>query len=153
MSDELLLGLVAPLVALLSAWLGYRVGNDQTKIERQKLRHDLYDRRMTIVRATMEFIAGIVREGNTDWPKIVEFNRATQESFFLFGAEMHGYLHEMHKKAVGLMSLNQKLHHTNLPIGKERSEAADELAKLSIWFGDQFDEARKKFAKHMSLAE
>jgi len=153
MSNELFIGLLTCLVGLITGLLGYRVGKDQANIERQKLRHNLYDRRMVIVRATMDFIAGIVREGNTDWPKIVEFNRATQESYFLFGEEIHEYLREMHKKAVGLMSLNTKLHHTSLPIGKERTEAADELAKVSIWFGDQFDAARNKFAKHMSLAE
>lgn len=153
MSSELLVGLVTALVGLIGAHWGYCVGKDQANIERQKLRHDLYDRRMTIVRATMEFIAGIVHEGKTDWPRIVEFNRATQESFFLFGSEIHDYLHEMHKKAVDLMALNEKLHHINLPIGKERTEAAHENAKLAIWFGDQFDEARKKFAKHMSLTE
>lgn len=149
MTNELLATLLTALVGL----LGYLVGRYQARTDRLKLRHDLYDRRMALVTATMEFIAGIVREGNTDFPKIVMFNRATQESYFLFGTEVHDYLHEMHKKAVDLMSLNKKLHHTALPIGEERSDAADEVCKLSVWFGDQFDVARRKFAKHMSLVE
>jgi hypothetical protein len=41
----------------------------------------------------------------------------------------------------------------NLPVGEERSRLSHEDGELLKWFDDQFDVAREKFAKHMSLAE
>ena len=75
----------------------------------------------------------------------------TKESYFLFGKEIPEYLESIYKKSVQLDYLHKKLHESNLPVGEERSRAAQESCDLSIWFGDQFETGRKNFEKYLKL--
>lgn len=144
---------IGTMVTVLIALLSYAAGRYQARTERLRLRHELYDRRMKLFRGVMTLLSHILREGKIDLPQIFEFNVATQESYFLFGKDIYEYMRTIHVRAVNLRGLSQKLETSNLPVGEERSRIAKEDSELLKWFDDQFDAAREKFARHLSLAE
>jgi hypothetical protein len=148
-----LLTVCATMLTAAVGLLGYFVGRQQAKTERLRLRHELYDRRMKIFRATMELLVHVVRKSNINLPELLEFNAATNESYFLFGREIYDYLFELHCKAADLDSAHVQLHDSNPVLGEERGKVIKDKTELVKWFGKQFDIAREKFAQHMSLHE
>jgi len=144
---------IGAMITVFVALLGYAAGRYQAKTERLRLRHELYDRRMKLFRGVMVLLSHVLQQGKVDLPQIFEFNAATQESYFLFGKDIYEYMRTLHVRAVDLRTVGQKLAQQSLPVGEERSRLADNESELLKWFGEQFDVAREKFSKHMSLAE
>ena len=140
-------GLLTPLLAIIATYIAWQ----QWRTNHIKLQHDLYDRRLVVYLALMEFLAHISRNASADINSGISFIQKTKESYFLFGKEIPEYLESIYKKSVQLDYLHKKLHESNLPVGEERSRAAQESCDLSIWFGDQFEIGRKKFEKYLKL--
>lgn len=92
-----------------------------------------------------------MREGTADTPQLVTLLQKTRESYFLFGKEISDYITDLYKKGVDLDYHDQQLHHSNLPVGAERTRLAHEKAELSKWLGHQFDPVQRMFAKTLSL--
>jgi len=143
----LLSAALAPITAVVALGIAYR----QYRLEHVKLRQTLYERRLGIFNSAMELLSHIMRDGDIKTGQLFKFLAETTQSYFLLGEEISDYLTELYKKGVDLSTTNQRLHHSNLPVGEERTRLAHENGELLKWFGDQFTVARKKFAKHLAL--
>ena len=123
----------------------------QFQTNRAKLRLDLYERRFRIFDGVRELLSTVYRNDDVTLEDIRKFRVSTNEAVFLFGPEISTYLDELHKRAVDLRSLNDKLHESGLPIGKERTEAAEKKARVLEWLTTQFEESRKRFGKYLDF--
>jgi hypothetical protein len=147
---KLLSAALTPILGLLTAYIAWQ----QWRTNHLKVRHDLYERRLAIYVAVMEFFANIMRSAGASDLEMVTFLQKTRESYFLFGRDIADYLELLYKKSVDLQYQNSMLHEpgASLPIGEERSRLAHEKAELSKWFSAQSVVARDRFSKYMRLA-
>ena len=143
----LLSAALAPITAVVALGIAYR----QYRLEHAKLRQTLYDRRLAVFNSAMELLSVIMRDGNVGMEQLFKVLAETNQSYFLLGEGISEYLTELYNKGVDLHTTNERLHHSSLPAGEERTRLAYENGELLKWFGDQFTVARKKFAKHLAL--
>ena len=143
---NLFAALLTPVIAIVTTYIAIQ----QYRANQLRLRHDLYDRRLTLYIAVAEFIAHVTQSGTADRAQLVTLQK-TRESFFLFGKEVSDYITDMYKKGVDLECYTEQLDHTNLPGGGERTRIAHERAELVKWFGKQYDVIQSLFAKKLSL--
>ena len=138
---------LAALTAVVAIWIAYQ----QFQTSRAKLRLDLYERRFRVFDGVSELLATIYRDADVKLEDIRKFVISTNEATFLFGPDVSSYLDELRTKAIRLRALNDKLHESRLPIGPERSEAAEENARVLEWLIVQFEESRRRFAKYLEF--
>ena len=136
----------------------YELGKNQVEIATgqyaanlNKLRMDLFDRRMKIYEALMKFVATIVQRANITQDDLFEFSRGTKDAVFLFDDEIVKYTKEVYDRGVDVMSINAELE--NLPVGDVRKAAIEKKRDLMIWFSSQFETSKTEFGKFLSLKE
>ncbi len=144
---ELLSAALAPITAIVALGIAYR----QYRLEQTKSRHELYEKRLAIFNSTMKILSIVMRDADVRTSDLFQFLQETNQSYFLLGKEISDYITEIYKKGIALHFQNEKLHHSNLPVGEERTRLADENCGLLKWFGDQMLVAREKFVKHLGL--
>ncbi len=138
---------VLGVIAIYIAWQQWRT-NDL------KCRHDLYERRLAVYLAVMEFLACIMRKTKATDEETISFLQKTRESYFLFGPEIATYLDKIYKRSLELEYHNTMLNDptSHLPVGAERTRLAQEKSAALEWCIAQFEIAREKFAAYMSLS-
>src|SRR5689334_23253843 len=119
--------LATPTIGLLALYIAWQ----QWRTNRLKVRHDLYERRLSLYLAVMEFLVAANANRATDAERHV-FLQKTRESYFLFGPKTSDYLKCLYEKAVDLDCTNSLLHD---PLSKpqsdqERSKLANAKAEL-----------------------
>lgn len=139
-------GLLTPLIAIIATGIAWQ----QWRTNHLKVQHDLYERKLAVYTALMEFLDPIFSDGNVGVSATIAFLRKTRESYFLFGNDIEDYLKLIHDKAIALDALHSQIHESNLPDG-DRSHLIDERTQLKMWFNKQPLVARDKFAKHLKL--
>ena len=139
---------IAVLLAYI-AYQNYRINLSNSRVQKDKLRLDLFDRRHRIFRACQELFSTVVRDGTLTQVELFKFSADSSDSEFLFGSEIKDYINEIYKKGCKLIYLRERLDSRSLGIGEERSKLAHENSELLGWFGDQFDISRNKFRKYL----
>lgn len=138
---------LAPITAVATIYIAFR----QYHLERLKERRELYEKRLAIFNSTMQLLSHIFRYSVADDGTLYKFVADTIESEFLLGKDIRDYLWNLYLKGIELQELREKLYESNLPDGEERTRVARAKADLLVWYGNQFEVAREKFAKHLSL--
>jgi hypothetical protein len=98
------------------AWNTLRIAHQQKEIAEQqaltarnKLRLDLFDRRLPIYEAAMILADTVVRKGDISFEETQEFRMATKSVRFLFNQELHDYCDELRKQAMMVFGGQQKI--------------------------------------------
>jgi hypothetical protein len=154
MNWENAMKLVAFLQAMLTptiAALTVVIAVAQYRLAKAKHQHELYERRSAVYKATMKFIAQVTSGGNAKLDELQTFLRDTSEASFLFkkrAKQIQAFLAELYKQGVDLHTTNTLLESKRDP---QHEKHADKMHNLLFWFGKQFDECRRLFAKDLSL--
>jgi hypothetical protein len=144
---ELLTALLTPVIAVVATMIAIF----QYRTERQRWRLDMFDKRYPIYLATMNYIASVVQKGDMTDQDLQKFNLDTRDGSLLFGSEVEHYLHLLRTRGVDLRTHGKLME--PLPVGDVRSEHAQKICDLNIWFGDQFTEARRIFSQYIQITE
>ena len=96
--------IVSVTVAAFTIWIAFRqvaIARQQTKLAREKLKHDLYDRRYAVYLAFEKMLRVSMgqREAGEEEQTVLDANIAAHQSLFLFNPEMRTYLIDLNQVA------------------------------------------------------
>ncbi len=111
---------------------------------------DLYDRRMVIYRRTRDFLSQVVGNASCSLQDAFSFAADTHEAQFIFDAKFAAYLQKIYEHALHLHMTETLLN--QLPVGEERSEAAQEEHENLLWLYDQGAELAKRAHPFLRLS-
>lgn len=142
-------GLLTPIIAIVVAYIAYQ----QHKTNRDKLRLDLYDRRLKVFEGLMVLLSAIFKKGMCNDQERDQFQRATVEGSFLFDKDIASYLDTIHKKTLELGTIRAALKLNSLPRGDKRNQMVEKESQLFDWFMGQFEVSKEKFARYLSFRQ
>ena len=140
----ILSALLTPLIAIITAFIAYQ----QHKNARLKLKHDLYDKRLSIFKIAVQFASAIWRSSGITSNIIKNFTLDITESYFLFEEDMFDYLISLRDRANRLLEIEETIKYGKAEDREKLLAEADELRKS---FGRERPVLRKKFAKYLDL--
>jgi len=113
----------------------------------------VYERRLPIYRATIEFVRYVVGDLSPEYRQIIQFSRDTEEALFLFDEEIAQYLTELSSRAVRLravMKMREAAVTYNREAGNLESWLTEETS-LATWFTAQYDVTRRLLTPFLRL--
>lgn len=138
--------LLVPMVAVFGAFIAYR----QWRTAQNKLKLDLFDRRLVVYEAARDYISSVMTSGKTTQEKEFEFLTGTRGAKWLFDDEIVQYLdEELWHKICALGCLQSEL--DGMPAGEERTKKIHAQADLKKWFVSQMKILDGKFASYLTL--
>lgn len=123
----------------------------QVRIAREKLRHDLYDRRFAIYMAFHELLVAILEKTDVD-PELRKANAARTHSPFLLNAKVADYLEKLHAEAFRINATNKLVFEPSL-LPPERIQMAAQLGTDKLAFADRITELVKEFEPFLKLRD
>jgi hypothetical protein len=130
------------------------IAHGQWRINKDKLKLDLYDRRLAVYEATMKFVLGLSGNAVVDADKMRQYLVATRQATFLFDdPSIPPYLKELATEA---MRLDMAIKLTNKAAAGEIPQeihptAPETMWELLDWFLKQEKIIEKKFAPYLQL--
>jgi len=144
----LLSALLTPVIALTTTYIAVQ----QWRLEREKWRLAVYDKRFETYRAVVEFISLIRAAGDCTEEERIKFLQTASRNYFLFEADIQSYIEEIYKQSVEKSYLEKMI--LNAPgdsLAAYRGQLAQKAADISRWFGAQFDIAKTRFGAYLKI--
>lgn len=136
---------VIPIIALIAAWIAFR----QSQIARNKLKLDLFEKRMAVYETVQKTLGTAASRGRLTPEEEVSYLAGIHSARWLFGPEVFKYLDEtLWHKIVDLDLHNSMLKE---PPGEERSKHVRERAETLKWLVAQLKEFDKLCINYLSL--
>lgn len=141
-----LTAMMTPVVACFGAWIAYQ----QWITARDKLRLDLYERRMAVFTAAWETLGVVFTRGDLTREDESTYLQGTAGAQWLFGKEIQEYLGkefwgqlcELHRYVAEM---------DGLPPGPQRSELSQKKLEQRKWFYAQSDRMEKLFHPYLGF--
>ena len=144
--------LVLGIVGSTIAYWQYRLGKLQHQLNQDRLRFDLFSKRLDAYEKLQEFFSSVVSAGTVDDSFLSILGEARYKSRFLFGEEIASYLDETWKRAVDMGYCRQMLHETgSLPVGPKRTDLCEKDSELLKWMMNEMKEAPARYAKYLKF--
>jgi hypothetical protein len=142
MDTQTILTTAGVVVAAAAAFIAWQ----QWLTNRNQFLFQLYDRRIPIYDAIMEFAALIIRTGTVTQEQLRDYLHRTRGTSFIFDDQVEAYCDELYKKAIEIWAGQVKI--DALPEGSvERGRSEALKLERVVWFNDQFDSEIKPFFK------
>ncbi|HXG54890.1 MAG TPA: hypothetical protein VNJ03_05875 [Vicinamibacterales bacterium] len=109
---------------------------------------EVFDRRVPVYRSTLEFLREVIKGSKLDLEPILKFARETDEALFLFDDRLADYLRELYRRAVQLHAV----YAMSEPPDRRTPELSQAWADAMLWFSEQFEESRRRFAPYLRLS-
>ncbi len=141
---------------LLSAVLGVSMAYiawQQCKINKYKVRVDLFDRRLRIYQEVMKFWARVMQNGTTTNDELVQLLRDTKESEFLFGHKVAEFINSIYKRGVDLDTDTKILNGAGPLSPKEKQRLLDAQCSHFEWLRNQSETAKEIFKKYLDISK
>lgn len=138
--------LLVPLVAIFGAFIAYR----QWQTAQNKLKLELFEKRLFIYNAATLFINSVMGSGRATDEELRKLVLGTKEAKWLLSPDIAKYLdEELYRKGVNLQTLAAELEGT--PVGENRSGNIHEQRNIKDWLEQQYRIVDEKFSKYLSL--
>jgi Mg2+ and Co2+ transporter CorA len=131
------------LLLLIAVGTGYLIYRSSRST--QGTRKSLHSRRSEVYKDVVRILTLLGQKGDLRKEELLDFRSRTQDVALLFDEEIAAYIEEIYTRGVKLMSTNEILKRTTLPVGDERDQITVENAKQLIWLADQLVLVKKKF--------
>jgi hypothetical protein len=142
---KILSGFLTPLIAIIVTYIAYQ----QYKINKNRLRLYLFEKRFKVYDGLMIFLASVIRKADTSNEDLFKFRKHINDAFFLFDDEILSFLEEVYKKAHDLKGLQIKLRNIDTPSDEEAKEIVEKSLKIQGWLDKQFISSNKIFEKYL----
>jgi hypothetical protein len=143
----ILSGLLTPVIALIAAYVAWR----QWQTAKDRLRLDLFDRRLAIYNAAFDFIRSISLSGGVDQDELRNFWTGLHGAEFLLDSDLCKYLREdLWNKALELHRLDSFLTAHTIA-DDEHARNARERGEVQKWLLAQFEVLTEKFGKILKM--
>jgi hypothetical protein len=145
---DILQALLTPTVAIFGSYIAYQ----QWHINKVRLKHELYDRRMAVYTKLMDYIGVILSEAHVNDTAFFDWMKKSYEGYFLFNDEIIKYFELINEKSRAL----RKVHRT---MSTDKAKGDEQLwgnlsmqdEELQQWFEKQFNAAKEKFSPFLRL--
>ena len=142
---QYLAALLTPIVAILAVYIGYR----QWRTAQNKLKLDLFDRRIKNYDATHRLIKAAL-SGKPPEELQNEFSQAIYGVKWLFGSEVESYLHDvLWSNICDLLAIEQEIN--DLRLGPEKKEKINQGAQIKKSLSNQQKIIDEKFRLYLAL--
>jgi hypothetical protein len=130
------------------AYQNYKVNDLGKRLQEDKLRLDLFDKRHRIFALLQELLDKFSNSNTFTQSDIFEFANRSAESEFIFGDDVNSYIKEAREKGLRLIHLKRRLDSES--IGSDgRVEIAKEIEELERWFHKQPLNSVEIFKKYL----
>ena len=143
--------LIAILLAYV-AWQNYKINEKGLKIQKDKLRLDLFERRLVVYEACQNFLSSFELAGRVINDELVKFLKDSSNAEFLFGKEISEYVDKIGKKTLRHKQVLRRLEDTTLLVGDKRNQLAIEAEQIEEWIQGQREECRSAFRKYLHFS-
>ncbi len=146
---EISKALLTPVVVIITVFIAYQ----QWKTNQQKLRLDIFDRRLKVYGEVKKILELISRDANVSREELSKFRNAVSEADFLFEKEIPLYINEIYERGLSLRRLNQKYkdYTQTPPDGYDHKKVCDEMNGDIEWLAYQFESVEEKFKKYLQI--
>jgi len=149
---DIIVKLAPAFVALVVGSLGTYIGFNQYRTNRDKLRLDLFEKRLEAYEKLQEYFNCLLRDARVGDKAIPILAEARYKSLFLFGNEITEHINEVWDKAIEMRRLDLKLYGPKaLPVGEERNQVCDRESELLQWNLEQQKDSPKRYAKYLKF--
>ena len=149
---DVLAKLAPAIVSIVVGGFATYIGFNQYKINLEKLRLDLFERRLEAYEKLQEYFNCLLQGSHVDSKVLSILAEARYKSLFLFGDEITEHINEVFNKAIELRRLNLTLYGLErLLVGEEREIACAEESILLEWNIDQQNNSSKRYAKYLKF--
>ena len=124
---------------------------NQHRLEKRKLRLQLFEKRYAVYLAAMEYITTIMREGKSTAAAQASFLRDSRDRVFLFDKRIHQFLDDVWKQSVSL-EMHQEIFR-DLPVGAERTEHVEAAAAIKVQLPVLAERAQELFGAYLKMVE
>ena len=140
------LGLPALALAIaFASWWSSRSSNRwQVKIAREKLKHDLYDRRFAVYMAFHELMVAVAEKSDVD-TELRKANAARAHSPFLLDPDVTQYLEYRHAEAFRINATQNLFGDPGMGSRAEQIEMASQQGSDKLAFANRIPELVEKF--------
>lgn len=143
---EYLQAALAPIVAALGIYIAYR----QWRTAQNKLKLDLFERRIAIYEVIQGFISSIITSGKTTSEKEYAFLAGTRGAKWVFGEDIAEYIEkELWHNVCELSCLQSELE--GFGIGEERANNVRRQREIKEWLVVQQKMIDVKLSSYLSL--
>jgi len=136
--------LLTPVIATVTTYIAVQ----QYRNNRLKVRHDLYDRRLAVLRATNRFFLSAWQSRGFTWDDLKEFSLSKSEAHFLYDNELDNYLKDAYERGFKLLFLEDERKRSSV---EDDQKIVYEMRDHQKWFGEQRDTLNQRFRKYLSL--
>jgi hypothetical protein len=136
---------LAVAVAFASCLSGYLLGRWQVEIAREKIRHDLYDRRFAIYMAFHELLTAFTERPDVE-PELRKANAARAHSPFPLDSGLTEYLGGLHTEAFRMNAESKLVQDPSMWSPQERVKRSAQLSQDKLTFANGIPELVSKFA-------
>jgi hypothetical protein len=138
--------LLTPVVAVFGVIVTYRLW----RTAQNKLKLDLFDRRLQVYEAARELIASIMTSGKTSPEQEFKYLSGTRGAVWLFDQSIVEYLdEEIWPKVCALWALQLELE--GEPVGETRTKNVQTQRTIKKWLSDQQRVMELRFAPFLKL--
>ena len=142
--------LVIGIIGSIIAYQQYCLNREQCRINSDKLRLDLFSKRLDAYEKLQEFFMCVLRTGTVQDKALPILAEANYKSRFLFDEEIGAKLDEIWNKAVDLQTFTEQIFGPgSLPVGPERTAICQQKGALLKWMMKEMEEAPKRYSKYL----
>ncbi|MDD3276510.1 MAG: hypothetical protein PHP93_05615 [Kiritimatiellales bacterium] len=143
--------LLVPAITVVAVYIAYQ----QYQINKSRLRHETYERRLAVYKCVQRYLLEILREGKTTYDQALKFYSEASEAAFLFDPSVQEKIDQIYEKSIEMEAEYEKMYPADkspgLPVGDERSVVCKKNADLLKWHINELRECRPFFAKKLGL--
>jgi len=124
--------LFTPIIAVVAIYIAFQ----QKRINEERFKHDLFDKRLVMYEATKELFRYVLVGDEIKKNNLDDYRYATKGSIFIFSSETSSYLNEVYTNS---LKLNASIKNKNM----------DE--DLFDWFVSEFDQIDNRFMDELKI--